>query len=278
MSETTPETAIKKEPILSLNNVEVIYDDVILVLKGMSLEVYEGQIVTLLGGNGAGKSTTLKAISGLLKSEEGEVTDGTITFMGDRIDNIDPEVIVKKGIFQVMEGRRVFDDLNVVENLTAGAHTRSNWAEAKRDMDMVFDYFPRLTERQNTLAGYLSGGEQQMLAIGRSLMARPKLMLLDEPSLGLAPLLVKEIFEIIRKINVEEGTTILLVEQNAHIALSIANYGYIMENGKIVLDDTVDKLKNNEDVKEFYLGLSKVGEKKSYRDVKHYRRRKRWLS
>jgi len=278
MTESTPETANKKEPILSLNNIEVIYDDVILVLKGMSLEVFEGQIVTLLGGNGAGKSTTLKAISGLLKSEEGEVTDGSITFMGERIDNTDPELIVSKGIFQVMEGRRVFDDLNVVENLTAGAHTRSNWTEAKRDMDMVFDYFPRLTERMTTLAGYLSGGEQQMLAIGRALMARPKLMLLDEPSLGLAPLLVREIFDIIKKINTEEKTTILLVEQNANIALSIANYGYVMESGKVVLDDTVERLKDNEDVKEFYLGLSKVGEKKSYRDVKHYRRRKRWLS
>ena len=278
MSEVKSETARTEEPILSLNNIEVIYDDVILVLKGMSLEVFEGQIVTLLGGNGAGKSTTLKAISGLLKSEEGKVTDGSITFMGERIDNTDPEFIVSKGIFQVMEGRRVFDDLNVVENLTAGAHTRSNWAEAKRDMDMVFNYFPRLTDRLTTLAGYLSGGEQQMLAIGRALMARPKLMLLDEPSLGLAPLLVREIFGIIKKINDEERTTILLVEQNANIALSIANYGYIMENGKIVLDDTVEKLKDNEDVKEFYLGLSKVGKKKSYRDVKHYRRRKRWLS
>jgi branched-chain amino acid transport system ATP-binding protein len=260
-----------KVPILSLNNIEVIYDDVILVLKGMSLEVYEGQIVALLGANGAGKSTTLKAISGILKGEEGEVTDGSITFMGDRIDNTEPESIVRKGIFQVMEGRRVFDDLNVDENLIAGAHTRKNWTEAKKDMEMVFEYFPRLTERRHTLAGYLSGGEQQMLAIGRALMARPKLMLLDEPSLGLAPLLVREIFQIIKRINEEEKTTILLVEQNAHIALAIADYGYIMENGKVVLDDPVDKLKENEDVKEFYLGLSKVGEKKSYRDVKHYR-------
>ncbi len=267
-----------KVPILSLNNVEVIYDDVILVLKGMSLEVYESQIVALLGANGAGKSTTLKAISGLLKGEEGAVTDGSITFMGDRIDNTEPETIVRKGIFQVMEGRRVFDDLNVDENLIAGAHTRKNWTEAKRDMEMIFEYFPRLTDRRHTLAGYLSGGEQQMLAIGRALMARPKLMLLDEPSLGLAPLLVREIFQIIKRINEEEKTTILLVEQNAHIALSIADYGYIMENGKVVLDDPVDKLKENEDVKEFYLGLSKVGKRKSYRDVKHYRRRKRWLS
>ncbi|UCF89706.1 MAG: ABC transporter ATP-binding protein [bacterium] len=264
--------------MLSLNNVEVIYDDVILVLKGMSLDVYEGQIVALLGANGAGKSTTLKAISGLLKGEEGEVTDGSITYMGQPIDAVDPEKRVSMGIFQVMEGRRVFDDLNVDENLYAGAHTRKSRSEVKRDMEMVFGYFPRLTERRHTLAGYLSGGEQQMLAIGRALMARPRLMLLDEPSLGLAPLLVKEIFEIINRINKEEGTTILLVEQNARVALSIADYGYIMENGKIVMDDPVDKLKENEDVKEFYLGLSKVGDRKSYRDVKHYRRRKRWIS
>jgi branched-chain amino acid transport system ATP-binding protein len=268
----------KKQPLLSLNNVEVIYDDVILVLKGMSLEVFEGQIVALLGANGAGKSTTLKAISGLLKGEEGEVTDGSISFMGSRIDGIDPEKRVRMGVFQVMEGRRVFDDLNIDENLIAGAHTRKSRAEVKQDMEMVFEYFPRLTERRHTLAGYLSGGEQQMLAIGRALMARPKLMLLDEPSLGLAPLLVREIFDIISRINKEEGTTILLVEQNARIALSIADYGYIMENGKIVMDDPVEKLKENEDVKEFYLGLSKVGDKKSYRDVKHYRRRKRWIS
>ena len=268
----------KAQPILALNNVEVIYDDVILVLKGMSLEVHEGQIVALLGANGAGKSTTLKAISGLLKGEEGEVTDGSISYMGKTIDAVDPEKRVSMGIFQVMEGRRVFDDLNVDENLYAGAHTRKSRADVKKDMEMVFEYFPRLTERRHTLAGYLSGGEQQMLAIGRALMARPKLMLLDEPSLGLAPLLVKEIFGIIDRINKEEGTTILLVEQNARIALSIADYGYIMENGKIVMDDPVDKLKENEDVKEFYLGLSKVGDKRSYRDVKHYRRRKRWIS
>jgi len=268
----------KAQPILVLNNVEVIYDDVILVLKGMSLEVHQGQIVALLGANGAGKSTTLKAISGLLKGEEGKVTDGSITYMGNPIDAVAPEKRVSMGIFQVMEGRRVFDDLNVDENLIAGAHTRKYRADVKKDMQMVFDYFPRLTDRRHTLAGYLSGGEQQMLAIGRALMARPKLMLLDEPSLGLAPLLVKEIFGIIDRINKEEGTTILLVEQNARIALSIADYGYIMENGKIVMDDPVEKLKENEDVKEFYLGLSKLGDKKSYRDVKHYRRRKRWIS
>jgi len=277
MTEPTAEKT-KAQPILALNNVEVIYDDVILVLKGMSMEVHEGQIVALLGANGAGKSTTLKAISGLLKGEEGEVTDGSISYMGKTIDAVDPEKRVSMGIFQVMEGRRVFDDLNVDENLYAGAHTRKSRTDVKNDMEMVFEYFPRLTERRHTLAGYLSGGEQQMLAIGRALMARPKLMLLDEPSLGLAPLLVKEIFGIIDRINKEEGTTILLVEQNARIALSIADYGYIMENGKIVMDDPVDKLKENEDVKEFYLGLSKVGDKRSYRDVKHYRRRKRWIS
>jgi branched-chain amino acid transport system ATP-binding protein len=277
MSEPAPDRD-KTQPILALNNIEVIYDDVILVLKGMSLEVREGQIVALLGANGAGKSTTLKAISGLLKGEEGEVTDGSISYMGKPIDAVAPEKRVSMGIFQVMEGRRVFDDLNVDENLYAGAHTRKSRADVKKDMTMVFEYFPRLTERRHTLAGYLSGGEQQMLAIGRALMARPKLMLLDEPSLGLAPLLVKEIFGIINRINKEEGTTILLVEQNARIAFSIADYGYIMENGKIVMDDPVDKLKENEDVKEFYLGLSKGGDKKSYRDVKHYRRRKRWIS
>ena len=266
------------EPLLSLNNVEVIYNDVILVLKGMSLKVEPGKIVALLGGNGGGKSTTLKAISGLLKSEEGKVTDGSITFLGERIDNADPEEIVRRGIFQVMEGRRVFDELTVHDNLVAGAHTRRSWRDAKKDLEMVFAYFPRLRDRRHNIAGYLSGGEQQMLAIGRALMARPKLMLLDEPSLGLAPLLVREIFEIIKRINEEEKTTILLVEQNARMALSIAHYGYIMENGKIVLDDTVEKLKENEDIKEFYLGLSQVGGKKSFRDVKHYRRRKRWLS
>jgi branched-chain amino acid transport system ATP-binding protein len=244
----------------------------------MSLQVPKGQIVALLGANGAGKSTTLKAISGLLKSEEGEVTDGSITFLGERIDNADAEAIVRRGIFQVMEGRRVFDELTVHDNLVAGAHTRRSWGDAKRDMETVFRFFPRLVERRHKLAGYLSGGEQQMLAIGRALMARPQLMLLDEPSLGLAPMLVREIFEIIHRINKEEGTTILLVEQNARMALEIADYGYIMESGKIVLDDPVAKLRENEDIKEFYLGLSQVGGKKSFRDVKHYRRRKRWLS
>lgn len=264
--------------MLAVNNIEVIYSDVILVLKGLSLLVPEGAIVALLGANGAGKSTTLKAISGLLKSEEGEVTDGEILFAGERIDGLDPEEIVRRGIFQVMEGRRVFDDLTVEENLRCGAYTRKDGSKLKDDYERVYGYFPRLKERRRQLAGYLSGGEQQMLAIGRALMARPRLMLLDEPSLGLSPLLVKEIFGIIREINEKEKTTILLVEQNARVALSISQYGYIMENGRVVLDGETKKLANNEDVKEFYLGMNEVGSRKSYREIKHYKRRKRWLS
>ena len=263
---------------MAVNNIEVIYHNVILVLKGMSLQVNERQIVTVLGNNGAGKTTTLKAISGLLRSEDGEVTDGSINFMGERIDRKYPEDIVRMGIFQVMEGRRVFEDLTVEENLIAGAHTEKSRRKMKEGMNMVYDYFPRLVERKDVLAGYISGGEQQMLVIGRGLMASPKLMLLDEPSMGLAPLLVSEIFEIIQRINGEEGVAILLVEQNARLALSIASHGYVMENGRIVLDDTVEKLRENADVKEFYLGLTEVGKKKSYRDVKHYKRRKRWLT
>jgi branched-chain amino acid transport system ATP-binding protein len=266
------------EPLLNVNNIEVIYHNVILVLKGMSLKVEEGQIVTILGNNGAGKTSTLKAISGLLKSEDGEVTDGQISFMGSRIDKKYPEEIVRMGIFQVMEGRRVFEDLTVEENLIAGGHTIKRRGRLKKDLSMVYTYFPWLKDRKKILAGYISGGEQQMLVIGRGLMASPKLMLLDEPSMGLAPLLVAEIFGIIRRINREEGVSVLLVEQNARLALSIANHGYVMENGRIVLDDTVAKLKENEDVKEFYLGLTEVGKRKSYRDVKHYKRRKRWLS
>jgi len=262
--------------MLILKNVEVIYDDVILVLKGLSLEVPQGRIVALLGSNGAGKSTTLKAISGLLHTEEGEVTDGSIEFMGERIQGIAPEVIVRKGIFQVMEGRRVFEDLTVEENIVTGGYTRSDRAGLRRDQDLVYSYFPRLRERRKKLAGYLSGGEQQMLAISRALMARPRLILLDEPSLGLAPLLVHEIFGILKRINEEEKTTFLLVEQNANLALSIAHYGYIMENGRIVLDGEPDKLRANEDVKEFYLGGG--GDKKSYKNLKFYKRRKRWLS
>jgi branched-chain amino acid transport system ATP-binding protein len=264
--------------MLSLNNVEVIYDQVILVLKGMSLAVKEGQIVTVLGANGAGKTTTLKAISGLLKTEEGEVTDGTIQFMGQRIDRKDPEDIVRMGIFQVMEGRRVFEDLTVEENLVAGAHTQRSRKRFRQDMEAVYEYFPRLRDRRQVLAGYTSGGEQQMLVIGRALMAHPRLMLLDEPSMGLAPLLVHEIFSIVQRLNADEGITMLLVEQNANLALTIAEHGYVMENGRIVLDDAVDKLRENEDIKEFYLGLTELGTKKSYRDVKHYKRRKRWLT
>lgn len=266
------------QPLLEANNVEVIYNQVILVLKGLSLKVHEGQIVTVLGNNGAGKSTTLKAISGLLKSENGKVTDGSITFMGERIDKIDPEKIVRKGIFQVMEGRKAFEDLTVEENLLVGAHTIRNRKQIKQDLEMVYNYFPRLLQRRSFLSGYISGGEQQMMVIGRGLMAHPKLMLLDEPSMGLSPMLVGEIFDIIQRINREEKVTILLVEQNARMALSIADHGYVMENGRIVLDDKVEKLRENEDIKEFYLGLTEKGKQKSYRDVKHYKRRKRWLT
>jgi len=262
--------------LLSVENVEVVYNDVVLVLKGLSLRAEEGRITALLGANGAGKSTTLKAISGLLLGEDGEVTEGAILFDGKPLHRRPPDQIVRDGIFQVMEGRRVFEDLTVEENLRCGAFTRPR-SEHGRSIERVYTYFPRLKERHRQLAGYMSGGEQQMLAIGRALMARPRLLLLDEPSLGLAPLLVEEIFGIINRVNQEEGVTILLVEQNARAALSIASRGYIMENGRIVLDGKADELLNNPDVQEFYLGLSHSGAKKSYRDVKHYRRRKRWL-
>ncbi|MFQ5434004.1 MAG: ABC transporter ATP-binding protein [Anaerolineae bacterium] len=264
--------------MLALNNVEVIYNDVILVLKGMSLEVPQGKIVALLGSNGAGKSTTLKAISGLLKPEDGEVTDGEIIFEDEPIHHKEASEIVRRGIFQVMEGRRVFEHLDVEQNLISGSYTRNDRQNVRQDMEMVYDYFSPLRERKRHTAGYLSGGEQQMLAIGRALMARPKLVMLDEPSLGLAPLLVHEIFEIIKRINREQGTTILLVEQNAKLALDVADYAYIMENGRIVLTGEPAALKENADVREFYLGLNEVGTRKSYRDVKHYKRRKRWLS
>jgi len=268
-----PET---KEPLLTVNNIEVVYDEVILVLRGVSLEVPDGEIVTLLGPNGAGKSTTLKAISGLLKTEDGEVTRGDVTFMGERINNRAPEEIVRKGIFQIMEGRRIIEDMTVIENLRLGAYTRkASTAEIRDDIDMVFSYFPRLKERTG-LAGYLSGGEQQMLAIGRSLMAKPRLMLLDEPSMGLSPLLVKEVFNIIQTINREQGITMVLVEQNANMALRHASYGYIMESGKIVMDGTQEELLSNEDVKEFYLGGG-TEERKSFKNLKSYKRRKRWL-
>jgi branched-chain amino acid transport system ATP-binding protein len=262
--------------MLRLNNIQVIYSDVILVLKGLSLEVAAGQIVALLGANGAGKTTTLKAISGLLKTEQGRVTDGSIELMGRRIDGLDPEDICRRGIVQVMEGRKVLETLTVEENLKIGAYTRRDPDGVQRDLKMIYDYFPVLVARRHQVAGYLSGGEQQMLVIGRALMARPKLLLLDEPSLGLAPLLVREIFDIIRKIHDEQGTTFLLVEQNAQLALRIADYGYIMENGRIVFDGPADTLRGNEDVREFYLGLSEAGRRKSFKDVKFYKRRKRW--
>jgi len=261
-------------PLLSVRNIEVAYDEVVLVLRGLSLDVPQGSVVALLGANGAGKSTTLKAISGLLKTEEGEVTRGEIVFDGQRIDGIDPDQIVRRGIFQVMEGRRIIADMTTLENLKLGAFTRRD-KDTARDLDMVLEYFPRLRERTG-LAGYLSGGEQQMLAIGRALMARPKMILMDEPSMGLSPLLVKEVFSIIRDINRNLGVTVLLVEQNARAALSVASYGYIMDQGKIVLDGTADELRNNEDVKEFYLGGAGK-ERKSFKNIKSFRRRKRWL-
>jgi len=239
--------------MLRLNNIEVIYSDVILVLKGLSLEVPQGQIVALLGANGAGKTTTLKAISGLLKTESGQVTSGNIELMGRRIDGMDPDRICRLGILQVMEGRKVLESLTVEENLRIGGYTRRDPSGVEHDFQMIYEYFPRLVERRHQRAGYLSGGEQQMLVIGRALMARPKLLLLDEPSLGLAPLLVREIFGIIQKINAEHGTTCLLVEQNAQLALGIAHYGYIMENGRIVLDGPAEMLRGNADVREFYL-------------------------
>ena len=276
MSMVAERTAQKADatPLLAINNIEVVYNEVILVLRGLSLEVPKGEIIALLGANGAGKSTTLKAISGLLKTEDGEITRGSVTFAGETISGMDPGQVVRKGIFQVMEGRRIIQDMTAYENLRLGAFTRSD-REVGADIEMVYDYFPRLKERTG-LAGYLSGGEQQMLAIGRALMARPKLILMDEPSMGLSPLLVKEVFGIIRKLNRDLGITILLVEQNARMALQTASYGYIMENGKVVLDGTADDLRSNEDVKEFYLGGGD-GQRRSFKDIKSYRRRKRWL-
>jgi branched-chain amino acid transport system ATP-binding protein len=264
--------------MLSLNNVEVIYDGVILVLKGVSLTVREGGITALLGANGAGKTTTLKAVSGLLRSERGDITKGTIELNGQRIDHLPPHAIVKRGIVQVFEGRRVFEHLTVDENLIAGAHIQGDRGRVDDGIARVFEYFPRLKERRGIQSGYLSGGEQQMLVIGRALMSNPHVMLLDEPSLGLAPMLVEEIFEIVQRLNREQRLTVLLVEQNATLALTIAEHGYVMENGRIVLDGSADALRENADVKEFYLGLTEVGARKSYRDVKHYKRRKRWLS
>ena len=263
---------------LSVNNIEVIYDHVILVLKGVSFDVAEGGIVALLGANGAGKTTTLKAISNLLRSERGDVTKGAIEYLGERVDQLSCNDLVKKGVVQVMEGRHCFEHLTVEENLLTGAYTRRDGrAEINKDLELVYGYFPRLKERRRAQAGYTSGGEQQMTAVGRALMARPKMILLDEPSLGLAPQLVEEIFDIVQRLNEDEGVTFLLAEQNTNMALKYADYGYILENGRIVMDGNAADLRENEDVKEFYLGISS-GEKKSYRDVKHYRRRKRWLA
>ncbi|MER2090984.1 MAG: ABC transporter ATP-binding protein [Sporosarcina sp.] len=260
--------------MLQVNNIEAVYSKIILALKGMSLHVPEGKIVALLGSNGAGKSTTLKAISGLLSGDGGQITDGTIEFEGEKINNITPDIIVRKGIFLCMEGRRVFGDLTVEENLMAGAYTRKNRTTIKDDMEKIYVYFPKLKALQHRKAGFLSGGEQQMLAIGRGIMAKPKLLLLDEPSLGIAPLLVKEIFQNIKQINQEEGTSILVVEQNANVALSIADYGYIMESGRVVMQGNADILLSNEEVREHYLGMGKDGEK-NYKENKMYRRRQR---
>lgn len=265
-------------PLLTVNNIEVIYDHVILVLKGVSLEVPEGGIVALLGANGAGKTTTLKAISNLLKSERGDVTKGSIEFRGRRIDRLSPSELVRDGVIQVMEGRHCFEHLTVEENLLTGAYTRKDGrSEVTADLEKVYRYFPRLKERRTSQSGYTSGGEQQMTALGRALMARPSVILLDEPSMGLAPQLVEEIFEIVKQLNEEEGVTFLLAEQNTNVALRYATYGYVLETGRVVLDGEADALAENKDVKEFYLGMS--GEnRRSFRDTKHYRRRKRWLA
>ena len=270
-------TGAAAAPMLSVNNIEVIYDHVILVLKGVSLDVPPGGVVALLGANGAGKSTTLKAISNLLRAERGEVTKGTVSFEGERVDHLTPNDLVTRGVIQVMEGRHCFEHLTVEENLLTGAYTRREGRRAiADDLEMVYTYFPRLKERRTSQAGYTSGGEQQMTAIGRALMSRPRMILLDEPSMGLAPQLVEEIFEIVRKLNEQERVTFLLAEQNTNIALRYASYGYILENGRVVLDGDAETLRTNEDVKEFYLGLGTSG-RRSYRDVKFYKRRKRWL-
>jgi branched-chain amino acid transport system ATP-binding protein len=264
--------------MLALNNIEVVYDGVILVLKGVSLNAEEGRITTLLGANGAGKTTTLKAISGLLHTERGEVTKGSVELDGIRLDRLQPYDVVKRGVAQVFEGRRVFENLTVEENLIAGAHTRRNQADLRAGIDRAYASFPVLKERRHQTAGYLSGGEQQMLVIGRALMSNPKVVLLDEPSLGLAPLVIEEIFGVIRRLKEEQKITVLLVEQNAALALDIADHGYVMENGRIVLEGPADSLRQNSDIKEFYLGLNEAGARKSYRETKNYRRRKRWLS
>jgi len=269
---------VEPEVALQINNVEVMYHEIILALKGVSLAVPEGGIVGLLGANGAGKSTTLKAISGLLRHEDGEVTDGSIEFLGQRIDDRSAEEIAGLGIVQVIEGRRVFEHLSVEENLRVGAHLRGNGAGLRQGLEAVYDYFPRLKDRRHIQAGYLSGGEQQMTVIGRALMSRPRVMLLDEPSMGLAPMLIKEIFEIIQRLNREEAISILLVEQNVKLALAVASYAYVLENGRVVMDGPAEQLRENPDIRDFYLGLTELGERKSFRAVKHYKRRKRWLT
>jgi branched-chain amino acid transport system ATP-binding protein len=268
----------KAETLLEVNNIEVIYNHVILVLKGVSLSVPKGGITALLGGNGAGKTTTLKAVSNLLHSERGEVTKGTILYRGEPVAERNPAELVKKGVIQVMEGRHCFEHLTVEENLLTGAYTRSDGrAEVQKDLDLVYSYFPRLKDRRRSQAGYTSGGEQQMCAIGRALMSRPETILLDEPSMGLAPQLVEEIFEIVRGLNENEGVSFLLAEQNTNVALRYSHYGYILESGRVVMDGPAAELRENPDVKEFYLGMSEKG-RTSFRDVRSYRRRKRWLS
>ncbi len=278
MNESAQTPAVNGEAIISVNNIEVIYDRVILVLKGVSLEVPEKGIIALLGANGAGKTTTLKAISNLLRAERGEVTKGSIIYRGERVDALTPSDLVVRGVTQVMEGRHCFEHLTVEENLLTGAYTRRDGRAAiQSDLELVYSYFPRLKERRNGVAGYISGGEQQMTAVGRALMAKPSVVLLDEPSMGLAPTLVEEIFEIIKRLNENEQVTILLAEQNTNMALRYSQYGYILENGRVVMDGEASELLQNEDVKEFYLGVS--GEnRRSFRNVKHYRRRKRWLT
>ena len=270
------DAAKTEETILEVNNIEVIYNHVILVLKGVSLSLQKGGITAILGGNGAGKTTTLKAISNLLRSERGEVTKGSILYQGENIADLNPSELVKRGVIQVMEGRHCFEHLTVEENLLTGAYTRSD-KNVAQDLEMVYEYFPRLRERRRSQAGYTSGGEQQMCAIGRALMSRPETILLDEPSMGLAPQLVEEIFGIVKNLNENEGVSFLLAEQNTNVALRFANYGYILESGRVVMDGPADELRENPDVKEFYLGLSEEG-RKSFRDVRSYRRRKRWLS
>ncbi len=278
MNASAVNSAASPQSYISVNNIEVIYDHVILVLKGVSLEVPQGGIVALLGANGAGKTTTLKAISNLLRAERGEVTKGTIEFRGERIDRLSPNELVRRGVCQVMEGRHCFAHLTVEENLLTGAFTRKqSRSEARGALEKVYHYFPRLRQRRTSLAGYTSGGEQQMTAVGRALMAQPSMILLDEPSMGLAPQIVEEIFDIVRDLNQKEAVSFLLAEQNTNVALRFADYGYILENGRVVMDGAAQELAQNEDVKEFYLGLSTAG-RKSFRDVKHYRRRKRWLA